>query len=104
MPIFLYMILQFFFGIYQVSDACCKYFKKGQPKAYYKDLKNYGLTVLMYFSIWFIVQTYLSQFFNPVINIYTLLLYMIFVPMSIGIYYLTISNKDYPEDLEKLIF
>ena len=98
--IYIYPII----GLIQIIDAFHKYIKIGKPAAYYTDLEKYALMLLGYIiGLVGLIQILEDVAIGTALDL-AFFLYFLLVPIIIGTYKKRISNKEYFEEIEKLIF
>ena len=104
MAIFLLLIFEIILGAVHILAAIWKYLKKEKPAAYYRDLEKYGAMVVGYFGIWWVASMLPVDWMSNDWGILWIIPFFFIVPFLIGAYFWYISNKEYYEGIEKLIF
>jgi len=109
MPIFLYMIFQFFLGVIQIIQALYRYFFENSSYSYKTKLERYGLYVMSYFSVWIIATHLPVDWMQGHIGVPIMVIFFILIPLCLAFYFKAITleeekRRSEPEELEKLIF
>lgn len=104
---YLYMLLLPFIGFLQIIDSICQYNTANMPEAFYKAIRQYFNIVGFYFFggiLYFLLGLVFPLIYNSYLGEIFVFAYFIIVPSFIAGYYLNLLQREYIEELEKLIF
>jgi len=100
----IYMLCLIPLGAIQLLISLFKILQRGMPAAYYNDLKKYWFYVAVYFSVWLAGYLIDFEFYNSTPMFILVLCYFSLIPTLIAIYNIIILKREYPQEIEKLIF
>jgi len=98
--LFAYPILAAIQVLYSI--AC--YFRKGYAAAFYSDLRTYALISIIYILFGIYLFSPALSFLVPFDPSNLGFLYFFIMPLPIALYNIIIMKREYPEEIEKLIF
>ncbi len=102
--LYFYMLALIPLGAIQVLVTLYKSFKRSQPTSYYNDLKKYWSLIVLYFCIWFIGSQVGTEWIDTTASWIFFITYICIPPTLLAVYNFKIMRREYPQEIENLIF